>query len=75
MNRLASVLLLFLVSAGRFAQPGTKPYLLYPVVGYRFSPGAGGKFSFRAYTHLPVWALENNRLLFLPVGLSFGLNF
>jgi hypothetical protein len=50
-------------------------YLVYPIVGYRASPLKKNKLSFRLFSHLPRRAREDEDILFVPFGFSFGVSF
>ncbi len=51
-----------------------EPYLLYPIVGYRFMPLRENKINFRIYVSYPFSGLETDVIFFIPLGLSIGIN-
>jgi len=53
----------------------TKPYLLYPIIGYRITPKQQNKINFRIYAEPPFSGNLSEDILFIPIGLSLGLNF
>lgn len=53
----------------------SQPYFFYPIVGYRFLPVRSGKFNFRAFVKIPFSELESDNIIFIPLGLSFGISF
>ncbi len=53
----------------------TQFYLLYPMIGYRFLPLKSEKISFRIYVQFPFSDLDTTHILFIPVGLNFGISF
>ena len=57
-----------------------RDYVLYPIIGYRRQPLVTQKFNFRVYGQFPFfksdnWESDNPNILFIPLGLSFGLCF
>ncbi|MGB4204332.1 MAG: hypothetical protein WBJ84_01800 [Bacteroidales bacterium] len=53
----------------------TQPYILYPIVGYRFLPLTSDKFNFRVFGQIPFTGLETDDIIFIPLGLSLGVSF
>jgi len=53
----------------------TQPYLLYPIIGYRFLPLRSDKLNFRIFGQIPLTGLETDDIMFLPFGLSLGISF
>ena len=51
------------------------PYILYPIVGYRFLPVEPNKLSFRVFGHVPFSEAAAKGVTFIPIGLSVGLGF
>jgi hypothetical protein len=53
-----------------------KPYLLYPILGYRFLPIESGKVNFRFFGLLPFsGSLGADEIYILPVGFNVGISF
>lgn len=52
-----------------------QPYILYPIVGYRILPLKSDKFNFRVFGQIPFTGLETDVIIFIPLGLSFGVSF
>jgi len=49
----------------------TQPYILYPIVGYRFQ-SLEKKVNFRIYLQYPFSGGDTDDILFIPIGLSIG---
>ena len=49
----------------------TKPYIMYPIIGYRFLPMSSGLINFRIFTHV----FSGNNEIFIPFGVSVGLSY
>ena len=53
-----------------------KPYLLYPLIGYRLLPLDSGKINFRIFGLLPLWGpIGTDEFNILPIGLNVGISF
>ncbi|WP_418262714.1 hypothetical protein [Flavobacterium faecale] len=50
-------------------------YLLYPIVGYRLQPLKSNKVNFRIFGQIPFSGIETVDILFIPFGVSAGVNF
>lgn len=50
-----------------------QPYVLYPMLGYRFLPLRSGKINFRIFGQVPLSRIED--ILFVPFGISLGISF
>ena len=50
-----------------------QPYVFYPMVGYRLLPKQSKKLHFRIYGQIPLG--EDDRILFIPIGVSLGRSF
>jgi hypothetical protein len=50
----------------------TRPYVFYPIVGYRLLPLKSNKISFRIFGQYP---LAETDIIFIPVGLNLGFSF
>ena len=51
-------------------------YLVYPMLGYRYHPFKNPGFSFRAWLYYPFgkeFTAFSGEVMFVPVGLSFGI--
>lgn len=55
--------------------PSTEWNMLYPHLGYRLHPEDRGRFQFRAYTNVYPLNGDPKKILFIPIGLSFGISF
>ena len=57
----------------------SEPYLLYPIIGYRFLPLQSNKFNFRLYFQPPIQRLEGDfghpDIAWIPAGMSIGISF
>jgi hypothetical protein len=53
----------------------TQPYLVYPILGYRFLPIEKDNVNFRIFTHLPFTGKYAEDILFIPFGISLGVSF
>ena len=55
------------------------PYILYPIIGYRFLPLQSNKFNFRLYFQPPIQNIGGEfghpDILWIPVGMSIGSSF
>jgi hypothetical protein len=60
---------------GTSGTPITQPYMLYPVLGYRFMPGKPARVNFRATVSLPFQKFADNKVTWFPFGLSAGMCF
>lgn len=52
-----------------------QPYLVYPMIGYRFIPLKATKYNFRVLLQIPFTGLEMDGVYFIPVGISTGICF
>lgn len=52
-----------------------KPYILYPIVGYRFLPLKSKKLIFRVFGQFPFTGDDDIDIFFIPLGVSFGISF
>jgi hypothetical protein len=57
----------------------SQPYILYPIIGYRFLPLQSNKFNFRLYFQPPIQEIEGEfghpDIGWIPVGISIGSSF
>ena len=51
-----------------------EPYLLYTIIGYRLMPLKKNKVNFRIYGSVPLNGFERVNVIFIPIGLSIGIN-
>jgi len=49
----------------------TQPYILYPILGYRFQ-SLKKKLNFKIFVEYPFSGAETDDILFVPVGVSIG---
>lgn len=52
-----------------------RPFLFYPILGYRFLPLTSGRFNCRVFAHMPFSGFDSIDFFFMPIGFSFGTNF
>lgn len=52
-----------------------QPYLLYPIIGYRFQSYKTKRVLFRIFAQVPLFGLNENEVYFSPLGLSIGTAF
>ncbi|MBX3043301.1 MAG: hypothetical protein KIT33_13765 [Candidatus Kapabacteria bacterium] len=50
-------------------------YLLYPIIAYRIHPMISKDYNFRIYIQFPIAGEAAGSIVFIPIGLSFGLSF
>ncbi len=53
----------------------TRPYLLYPIIGYRFLPLKSKKINFRIFGQIPLSGFDVGGVIFSPIGLNLGISF